>query len=267
MRGGMSGFVSPRYDFNHGRHPKKIYIVASSYRSGSTYLCQCLWETGVMGAPWEYLHYENDMRVMALRLDATSPFDYLTKLLTCRTSRNGVFGLKAHFHHFEVAIETLPGMLKVLPPTQFIFINRRDRIAQAVSMAKAIQTNAWLSLNRPARAPLFYSSDFIDACLEEVSAQVQGWMQWFAANDVKPFSVDYEDLLGNKPRVIGDIVALMGATSDEPDSIVLPKVERQADAINEEWVRRYQTERRLADGGLRPTARMTSARVESGASR
>lgn len=251
MRGGMSGFVNPRYDLNHGRQPQKVYIVASSYRSGSTYLCHRLWETGVMGAPWEYMNNENDMRVMALRLGASNVVDYLTKLLACRTSRNGVFGVKAHFHHFEAALRAFPGMLKAMPPAQFIFINRRDKIAQAVSMAKSIQTNAWMSLIRPRRTPLFYSADFIEACLDEINAQAQGWIQWFAAHNVEPFHVDYEELLADPRRIVSDILALMDVAQDEPDRIILPKVERQADGINADWIARYKADAEPRHGTMR----------------
>src|SRR5215831_8187977 len=101
MFGRMSGFSSVRYDFARSTEPDRAYIVASSYRSGSTHLCRCLWETGVMGAPWEYLNFENEMRAMWGRLGAKGPADYLAKLLAHRTSSNGVFGMKAHFHHFE----------------------------------------------------------------------------------------------------------------------------------------------------------------------
>jgi LPS sulfotransferase NodH len=264
MRGGMSGFVSPRYDLNHGGPPSKVYVVASSYRSGSTHLCHCLWETGVLGAPWEYLNYENDMRVMLLRLGASGVTDYFIKLLACRTSRNGVFGVKAHFHHFEAAFKAFPGMLKALPPVQFIYINRRDKVAQAVSMAKSIQTNAWLSLSRPRRTPLFYSADFIAACLEEVEAQTQGWMQWFAANGIKPFNVDYEDLLSDEQGIIDSIIALMNVASDEPDLVVLPKVERQSDAINAEWIRRYRVDNGL-DRAVALAPIPVAARIEAAA--
>ena len=36
---------------------RKSYIVASTDRSGSTFLCSMLWRTGVLGAPAEYWNY------------------------------------------------------------------------------------------------------------------------------------------------------------------------------------------------------------------
>ena len=129
---------------------RKSYVVASSYRCGSTYFCSELWRTGVLGAPAEYLNVgEGRMlrHVMESRLQASSPEDYFVKLLACRTSSNGVFGMKAHFHHFEPALDWCPSMLERLSPVTYIYLSRRDKLAQAVSMAKAMQTNGWTSMD------------------------------------------------------------------------------------------------------------------------
>ena len=48
--------LDERLDFNHGVPLSKSYIVASSYRSGSNYLCHELWRTGVLGSPVEFLN-------------------------------------------------------------------------------------------------------------------------------------------------------------------------------------------------------------------
>ena len=45
---------------------------------------------------------------MERRLQATSPEDYFAKLFACRTSSNGVFGMKAHYNHFEGALDWCP---------------------------------------------------------------------------------------------------------------------------------------------------------------
>jgi len=75
-------------------------------------------ETGWLGAPWEYLEYKVMMPTMMARLKATSFPDYMEKLMACRTSGNGVFGLKAHFHQFDHALRAFPRLLDYLPGTQ-----------------------------------------------------------------------------------------------------------------------------------------------------
>ena len=244
MLASLSGISSARYDV-HGRGPfRGAYIIAASYRSGSTHLCTRLWKTGVLGAPFEYLNYEHEMRFMYSRLGASSPADYLNRLICCRMSENGMFGLKVHFHHFRAALRTFPDLMQRLAPVQFIFIRRDDKLAQAVSLAKALQTRAWLSLSTlPAHEiPLFYSSEFVSACLAEVERQETSWVEWFQAQGTKPHSVYYEDLLVNEPRVVADICRLLGVQGDEPSKVEVPVLNQQSDSVNAQWASRYRRE-------------------------
>lgn len=242
MLGGLSGISSARYDM-HGRGPlRRAYIIAASYRSGSTHLCTRLWHTGVLGAPFEYLNYEHEMRFMYSRLGASSPADYLRRLIQHRMSDNGVFGLKAHFHHFRAALRTFPDLLQRLAPVQFIFIRRNDKLAQAVSLAKALQSRAWLSLSTvPAQGiPLFYSREFISACLAEVLRQETSWTQWFEAQGLTAHNVHYEDLLHDERQVVGDICRLLGVQGDAPSRSEVPVLSRQSDCVNTQWADRYR---------------------------
>jgi hypothetical protein len=57
--------------------------------------------------------YENEMRGMWTRLHAKGLGNYTAKLLAWRTSPNGVFGLKAYFHHFEAALRRFPELARI----------------------------------------------------------------------------------------------------------------------------------------------------------
>ena len=136
---------------------RKSYVVASSYRCGSTYFCSRLWSTGVLGAPAEYLNVGVGRmlrHVMESRLQATSPEDYFAKLLACRTSSNGVFGMKAHYHHFEEALDLVSVDDRAIVAGDLHRTSvAATRLAQAVSMAKAMQTNSvdaqWTPRSKP----------------------------------------------------------------------------------------------------------------------
>jgi trehalose 2-sulfotransferase len=230
---------------------RKSYVVASSYRCGSTFFCSELWRTGVLGAPAEYLNIgEGRMLrdVMAMRLQASSPEDYFVKLLAHRTSRNGVFGVKAHFHHFEPALTWCPSMLDQLAPVTYLHLNRRDRLAQAVSMARAMQTNAWTSMDGAAATPR-YDEGLIDQCLEEIGRQRLGWLRWFEINAIQPVVVDFEDLIADRAGVVRGVVELFEVETDEPEQIHPPAVRKQGDEINLAWAARFRREH-----GLPPTA-------------
>jgi LPS sulfotransferase NodH len=248
----IRNWMDARLDFPRSAPLRKSYVVASSYRCGSTFFCSQLWRTGVLGAPGEYLNVgEGRMLrdVMARRLQAASPEDYFAKLLARRTSRNGVFGMKAHFHHFEAALNWCPSMIRLLSPVTYIYLNRRDKLVQAVSMARAMQTDAWTSMDGVVETTLRYDEGLITQCLEEIRRQRLGWLRWFEINNIAPFVVNYEDLLADGAGVIRGVVELLGVQNDEPEEVRPPLVARQGDEVNIAWALRFRR-----DHDLPPTA-------------
>lgn len=235
--------VDERLDLDHFGLLRQSYIVASSYRSGSQYLCWRLWQTGLLGAPSEVLNPTSEMRVFMNRFNTSSPADYIATLLARRMSRNGVFGMKAHFHHFEAFLKEYPALLDVLAPTTYIYISRDDKIAQAVSMAKALQTDAWTSRMEEGPKPVVvYDRDMIENCLADIERQDLTWRQWFEAHDVTPFQVTYDRLTSDAEGVVRDITELLGVQDDEPDEVDVPPAKKQADETNQEWIERFQRE-------------------------
>ncbi len=234
--------LDERLDFNHFVPLRKSYIVASSYRSGSNYFCWELWRTGVLGAPVEFLNPYDALPVLMNRFKASSPADYITKLVERRSSKNGVFGLKTHSHHFEAFLKQYPSLLEALSPVTFIHINRRNKLAQAVSMAKALQSDFWTSRIESERPPLQYDRELIAKCLEEVQQQELKWPRWFEAHNIKPFHVVYEDLIADTPKVIRSIVELLGVENDERDDVLVPPTKRQGDGTYRDWIDRFERE-------------------------
>ena len=253
-----------RLDFNHFTPVRKSYIVASSYRSGSQYLCWRLWQTGLLGAPSEVLNPTSELRVLMNRLKASSPSDYMTKLLGRRVTRNGVFGMKAHFHHFEAFLNDFPPLLNVLSPVTYIYISRADKVAQAVSMAKALQTNMWTSRMEEEHKPsLNYDRDMISKCLEDIEQQDLTWRQWFQAHNVTPFQVTYDQLTADAAGVVTRIIKLLGVENDAPDAVDVPPAKKQGDETNEEWIARFERETRAGPAQSDPSPREGTGSVSA----
>jgi LPS sulfotransferase NodH len=248
-----------RLDFNHFGPLRKSYIVASSHRSGSVYLCSQLWETGVLGAPTAYLGRGRALRGLMKRFNVFSYSDYIASLIAHRTSRNGVFGMKEHFTHFEACIKEFPAFLEVLSPMTYIYLSREDKVAQAVSMAKALQTDEWTSRRESGRSPsLRYDRELIENCMKEIALQDASWMRWFETHGVTPFEMTYEGLTADTAGTVRSIVELLGVQNDEPDKVDLPPARKQSDDTNHEWIERFERETRasaqLRGGDDRPMA-------------
>ena len=107
-------------------------------------------------------------------------------------------------------------------------------------MAKAMQTNAWISFDPVTGKNTRYDPDFIEQCRNEMEQQRLNWWRWFEA--------DGRSLLSSSPMrtwwrkknaVVRNIVELLEAQKDVAEEIDLPDVEKQGDEINAEWASRF----------------------------
>jgi LPS sulfotransferase NodH len=122
----------------------QTYIVASTPRTGSSLLCEGLWQTGIAGRPGEV--FAPDFRHLWYRRWCLNPhagFDaYLRAAASNGTTPNGVFGFKIQWMHVPVLAREAGAspdtVLDVLFPGA-VFVNtvRRDRRAQALSWYRA----------------------------------------------------------------------------------------------------------------------------------
>jgi len=233
------------HDFPCATRPTTFYCVAATSRSGSTYLCHQLWATGLMGAPTEYFNYHGALLWLVARLKPRTLHHYLELLFALRTSPNGVFGFQAHWGQFEFASKA--GLLRSLPGLRFIHIERRDRLAQAVSLARALQTGQWTSRS-PARRPPVYDAAQIRACLRGIERLDMQWRTFFARNGIQPIRVTYECLAADPDAVVDAVLAAFGLASDPARRVPVPELRRQSDAVNAEWIERFRRDSSGRDG-------------------
>jgi LPS sulfotransferase NodH len=135
------------------------------------------------------------------------------------------------------------GLLPVVfPNLHYIWIVRRDKVRQAVSWAKAAQTGvyAWIGDDPPipAKEPHF---DFtlIDNLRRLVLEGEAGWQAYFEACGVNPFMVVYEELVTDYEGTAAAALEYLGVDHSERPDFGQRRLMKQADAVNEEWVRRY----------------------------
>lgn len=237
-----------RYDYPGPVALSKAYIVASTPRSGAAWFCANLWQTGVLGAPADYLGYPNQRvaRRLARRLDASSATDYLAKVLGCRTSGNGIFGTEAYFKAFTHTLGLAPEALSQLTPVTYIYFERRDHLAQAVSMARFEQTRRG-ALEK--KIPPQYERDLISKYLGVLERAQLSWTRWFEENGIDPFVVTCEDFVAHEDGVVGNIVDLLGVRGDAPEAVRLPRPVRPPIGRIDPWATRFEHEIRM---GVRP---------------
>ncbi len=238
--------TAARYDFRIPTRPTTFYAVAATSRSGSTYLCSRLWATRVMGAPAEYFNYHGHLLRMAARLRPNTLHSYLRQLFRLRTSPNGMFGFHAHWEQFRFLRQA--ELLRFFPRLRFIHIRRLDRLAQAVSMAKAEQTGQWISTAGARRTPR-YDAAHIRSCLERIERLDAQWERYFGRRQIRPIRVTYEELVARPDSVVDGILGAFGLVRDPAQAVEAPERRRQSDATNREWIERFRRDTEQPSAG------------------
>ena len=236
--------------------PHTSYLVCGTPRSGSSLLCEALVNTGVAGKPEEYFQPSNEV-IWRKRWGTSTYASYVERTIEQCTTPNGVFGVKmmwGYFNHFLHKVHQMPGykdrklptceMLQtVFPGLHYIWIKRRDTVRQAVSLAKAVQTNVWVvrgeNLRSSTRNPEF-SFMQIDYLVQEIRAHDAAWQRFFTKNGVQPLVIVYEDFVARFEEVLREMLRHLGVPGAELAHTVPVSMKKQADEQSEQWVQRYR---------------------------
>lgn len=230
---------SEKFDLSeYGETPKKIYMVASIPRSGSTYFLLKLWQTGCLGAPMEYANFpilENIMK----RLDQNcDPVVFWKKIKRFRTTSNGVYGFKMFMANYINFANNHPELLKDVSPDKVILFTRKDEISQAISLSRAIKSSAWFSGAEERVAPE-YDYDHIKRQMLSIKSQKKFWEDALLLGGGDIFRTTYEELIEDENYVLSEICKFIGVNKNPAKAINLPMIEIQRDDKSRLWRERF----------------------------
>ena len=268
--------------------PHTSYLICATQRSGSTLLCEALQNTGLAGWPEEYFQahkntgsirraedYFKGLHVtdMISYLDESSPSseplpqaegqpyeNFLAEVIQHGTTANGVFGAKIMWVYFGGFIGKLRGIpcyrkLKarnllpsVFPNLHYIWLTRQDKVRQAVSLWKALQTWVWrqeTDTSSPQKEPHFHFPA-IDHLVRELEADELAWQRYFKRHHIQPYTVVYEQLVSTYEETALDILRYLDIPLSHEPTFSERRMKRQADALSEEWVQRYHQHKQTA---------------------
>jgi len=248
-----------RWDW--GRPPVSTYVVCASARAGSTWLCEELAWRG-LAEPLEYLNPKY-VKYFAWRWECRNLAQYRVMMWRRRTSQDGRFGLKVLGMHFFDLYDDLfatllneppphdPNMRrrvfleKVVPDPTYVWLRRRDKHRQAVSLWLADSTAVWMqySPEDPREfGSLRYDFDAIDQRRRACETEEALWERFFEETGIKPRELSYEDLLSNPDPLLGSLAADLGGSPERqaPPSDYRNHV--QSNATTEALVARYRSD-------------------------
>lgn len=227
--------------------PRMQYILASTPRCGSNMIARGLWHTGRAGFPEEYLteayagDYIQRFGTAILTMDEPPRLDvrrYLRLLWAIRTSPNEVFALKLHAGHLKAPLLEGLDVHELLREPRYIWLQRGDRVRQAISYALAQRTGQWIVdgvflKKRTAGSPGQYSFEIVRGYLELLDRDVASWSHFFSSREVTVRIVQYEDLVVSYESTLIDCLSFLGV--EPPTEIAGSGIVRQSSSINEDW--------------------------------
>lgn len=251
--------------------PGVTYLICTNPRSGSWLLSEGLAATSLAGNPREWFNILEEQHHRARwRMDSTTDLPYSTYLGIARaqsTTSNGVSGIKLHHYQFAdlprrmADIDGLRGltadalMCRLFPGARYIWLTRRDKTRQAISFLLAATTDEWWTTEDAApgtRATGAAEPEFDPkavARLERIFANRDSdWQAFFTRNGVTPFVIVYEDLARDYQGTIASVLDWLGLPGSAA-SIPPPRLKRQSDERNEDWLARHTAAQR-ASGAL-----------------
>jgi LPS sulfotransferase NodH len=237
------------FDFNcFGRDPIGTYMLATLPRSGSTFCAIRLWQTGLLGAPMEYLNFRimGDLfQRLGYRpgedglIEATKVSAYWRDVQRLRTSSNGVFGYKMFTSNYTEVAKKFPDFLPSITPNYVIYLTREDAIGQAMSYSRAQRSRVWFA-GAGQNPAVEYDYEHIKICLRSIEQQKAAWESVFQLTGVKPHRISYENLMTSGDQVIAGVLRAMGMSPDASSALEIPMIMRQTDGISRSWRERFQ---------------------------
>ncbi len=173
------------------------------------------------------------------------------------TTPNGVFGSKMMWGYFNDFLELTRGIPRLggmgdgsllnaaFPELRYVFISRNDKVRQAVSLWRALQTWVWRKEEGAgAEEPLptqraVYSFDAIDHLLDQLRRHEDAWRGFFFRIGRRPLSIVYEEVVGDLEGSVRRVLAEVGVELPADWSPPARSPTRQSDELSESWVQSY----------------------------
>lgn len=202
------------YDLPHYEGVPRTYIMATTQRTGSHFLAHLLARTPWAGVPFEYVNRFRVVRELSVRkLPHTDAHEreLLLEMQRRRTGCTGLFGIKAHWHSWHDTLAR-PGLFGDVPPEAVIYLTRRDRAAQAQSLAIAEQTGTWVSFAVESDRTVSCSSEALVDARTRIETECAEWDRYLSETWRGPtLTLCFEDVRDDPWGAVEAVRRFLGA--------------------------------------------------------
>jgi LPS sulfotransferase NodH len=209
-------------------------------RCGSAYLGDILQSTGCFAQAAEPFNAGNALPWC--RQHDVRSFRHYFEQIVRRDASNGSYIVKVVPE--QIVLLTESGILdQIVEQSDFLFLHRVDKLAQAISRTVSEQNNRW-AWDSPIGLPddqLVYSSERIAQHLRDITLLNLSFEQFFGLNGIMPITVEYERLVGAPQQELDEIARRLGRPGLNMDPTRL-RYRRQANEVNRAWRSRFLQE-------------------------
>lgn len=239
--------------------PSVSYLICATPRCGGYLLFEALENTGLAGIPGEYFW---DDKEWSKKWGAVDYTDFLNKVKEKSTTPNGVFGTKLMWGYFDRfigqvlqtpqfkdrSLSPYAVLTELFPNLNYIWIMRRDKVRQAVSLWKGLQGLVWWKrIGDPTpelEKELEYNFAAIDYLVQEIILHEAAWQEYFTRYNITPFTVIYEDFVPYYEETVLRIMDWLKISYPENLIFGERRLLKQADSVSEELVQRYRDDKK-----------------------
>lgn len=298
--------------------PQRSLLICTTPRTGSWLLCEALAAAGCCGVPEEYFRpdwlwlfsqngrlnpghqpYSSDEApVNGWTYPDAHSFQlepFLAAVRNRGTNDKAIFSAKLHWHQFEQVVRMAkarglfaapdePMLRAWFPNPLYIFLTRRDKLRQAVSYYRAIQSDIWYvpvcddELPERADIPLLHEraddgrelrADRMDHAQVEqlrrlLKYQEAQWRKILSATDPSVVRLCYEDVIENLPAAVETVLTALDPVAPparRPN--IVERFHRQADGATRIAVNDHQRWSVVAHSAFHKTAAPTDQRAQT----
>ncbi len=221
--------------------PPKIAAILFASRSGSSYAGRLLANTPFFNQVGE--NFAPDQLAAIAKRRSLSDSHSAAQWMIGHRGTAQAFGYKAGFSVLASAAH-LGFLDQTLARTQFLLLRRRDRVAQAISLAKAELSGQFHSNQQDGRPVALsdYDSDHIARNLDRIDRNERDLADFVAQIGKAAPIVYYEDICADPAGFVSSVCTLLDlpvpeALTTEVDLDIL------RDMVSEEWSTRFREER------------------------
>ncbi len=215
------------------------YVICSAPRAGSTFLCEVLTSTGVLGRPEDY--FNGSGRRSSGRPDYPSdPGLQMREILASGSTPNGIYGFKIFPRRADIAAAT--SWPRALPNLGFVHLERADLLGQALSLFRARRTRQFRS-DQPSGRAVRYDRALVESLLREIIVDQARWRLHFARAGIAAVHLVYEDVARDPQSAVDAVATLMGLLEAAVYRSSRIRLEVQRDDQIAEWRERFLSEK------------------------